>query len=97
MGQKYICAKCDEVFDEDEAGVIYETIGEGVMRGQYPAEACCPNCGSTEFDEARECGECGEYYAECDMIYLDNWQYCYECAKRIHEEYVEKWGKIKPC
>lgn len=92
---KYICDKCDHVFDEDEAGVIYETIGEGVMRGRCPMEMCCPECGSTEFDEAQECGECGEYYSDCDMISMDNWHYCKECARNIHDLFEEKWEKMR--
>lgn len=94
---KYICDKCGHVFDEDEAGVIYETVGEGVMRGPYPAENCCPECGSTDFYEAQECAECGEWFFEDEMIETDNFWYCRECAKNIRDLFNEKWEKIKAC
>lgn len=92
---KYICQKCGHGFDEYESGTTYEMIGEGVMRGLCPMEMCCPECGSTELDDARECEFCGEIYSEDDMIDVDGVWYCKECAKAVVDAFNDKWAKIK--
>lgn len=94
---KYICDVCGRTMDEDELDAVYQWDGEGVMGGYHPVEDKCPHCGSTDLYEAQECCECGEYYAEDDMLELDNNWYCYECAKHIHDEFEEKWGKMRAC
>lgn len=86
---KYICYHCDTVFDEQDAGWDCEMIGEGSMRGPQWYNTC-PNCGSDEYGEARECIACGEYFAEEDASSLD---YCESCQNAIHElndEHIEK-------
>lgn len=91
---KYICDKCGCVCDEENLDVVYQWDGEGVMGGYHPVEDSCPNCGCTDLSEAEECSECGEDFAKDDMIETDNFWYCKECAKNIHDLFEEKWRKM---
>ncbi len=69
----FICHNCGETFTE------FETIGEHHPCGNGTATeewAVCPCCGDTDFDEAKQCQMCGEYFAElhegmCDCCFGD--------------------------
>ena len=87
----YWCSGCKTAVDDEDLVPVYQWDGEGVMGGYHVVECKCPHCGGTDLVEAWECSECHEYYDRDDMISTDNGLYCYECAKRIHEEFIEKW------
>ena len=88
---KYICYHCDTVFDEQDAGWDCEMIGEGSMRGPQWYNTC-PNCGSAELSEARECIACCGYFSEYDTNSLD---YCLCCQSAIHEQNEEHIENVK--
>ncbi len=56
MSKVYICDNRHGC-DESELGCDKER-GDG-----YPL-SCCPECGSTDLQDATLCGECGNYYAD---------------------------------
>ena len=90
---KYICTKCGAVIDEDDLDAVMQWDGEGVMGGYHPVEDKCPECGGTDVVEAEECCCCGECFdKENDMIEVDDFWYCKECAGRIHDAYWATWG-----
>ena len=91
--KKYICGQCGHVFDADDLETVYQWDGEGVMRGRHPVEDICPDCGGDVY-EAEECCCCGEDFdKENDMIEVDDFWYCKECARHIYEAYFDAWGK----
>ena len=92
---KWICSDCGAVFDDDDADVSYEWIGEGVMGGYRPMETLCPECGSDCLEEAKECDNCGEWFDATDMIDVDGVKYCKECAQAVVDAFNAKWNKIK--
>ena len=92
---RYICNECGCVFDDDEAGTITEYEGEGVMRGPI-YYSCCPECRSEDFSEAKECDMCGEYAEKEDgMLEVNDFWFCLECAKDVHDAYAETMAKRK--
>lgn len=93
----YACHYCGNCFDEDELVGIEQYDGEGVMGGWHVVEGACPYCGSTDdWGEAEECSVCGEYcHKEDDMIEVDDFWYCRECAKHVHDEYEKAWMKMR--
>lgn len=64
----YKCCKCGCAFDADNA-YVEERFGE--------ENAYCPNCMSADYEEARRCSVCGEFYA-ADEMYGD---YCLDCLR----------------
>lgn len=94
---KYICTNCGNTFDEDEIGTVMQWDGEGVMGGYHPVEDQCPYCKSTDdIREAEECCCCSEYSdKEDDMVEVDDWWYCKDCARKIHDAYYLKWGRFE--
>jgi hypothetical protein len=66
-----ICNECGEVFEEPK--IIEEHHPYGMT---YATEhwAVCPHCEETDFQEARQCTQCGEYVADleeglCEICY----------------------------
>lgn len=81
----YLCTKCGMTFDTSEAGWTGSYEGEGVMRGWLPDEMVCPCCGSPEWVEAAECGDCGDYFDIDEMHMVDGWHICEECYQKIEK------------
>jgi hypothetical protein len=63
------------VFDYEDRTVVKES--HGFDDGFCETFSCCPNCGG-DFEDAIECHECGEAFAE-DEIYGDKW--CEKCLR----------------
>lgn len=89
----FYCLDCKEYFDEPECETTWSNsyyIGHG---GDFPETICmCPNCGSEDFEEAKEeCDGC-KYFVyetkEVNGIYLC--PDCYERVKDILSEAVDK-------
>lgn len=51
---RYKCYDCEAVFHEDDAGSYSESRGEFWGSPCYESMMCCPECGSTDFDEYNE-------------------------------------------
>lgn len=89
--QKYICYDCGEVFDEDEAGTMYDDpspAGVGLPSGSI-AYMVCPHCGSDYYGEAKECPLCGEYHEGSEL-------FCEDCRHKIAEEWKALLEKLVP-
>lgn len=86
--EKYVCAECGEIFDEDEAKTIYERdTGEGGYGNVIWSYDLCPFCGSEDLEEARECPICGEYHGgESDV--------CDTCLEDIETAWKELLTKF---
>lgn len=67
------CYDCEEIFPEDDAR---SKIGED---GWW--HSACPNCGSTELEEAEECKICGEPLPPCK-------EYCFNCFDTLNRAWV---------
>lgn len=74
MNRQCKCSDCGYVFDYDDRTVVNEK--HGFDDGFYETFSCCPNCGG-DFDDAADCCECGETFAE-DELY-DGW--CESCLR----------------
>lgn len=73
---KHYCFDCGTVFDDEEAGTLTEHHPEVHADEHFP---CCPNCKSTEFGEAWQCEECGEWFSKDDD---ENYSgLCKDCMK----------------
>ena len=59
----YICHNCGAVFDTPDTYEEHHPYGMGYARERW---SVCPSCGDTDFDEAKECSRCGEYFAELE-------------------------------
>lgn len=64
MSVKY-CKDCKAVFDEEDAnvrdcGFYTEFWGRQVYKKEEKIE--CPDCNSTDIDDAQKCRNCGEYF-----------------------------------
>ena len=71
---KYICKSCGEVVDEDELNTVRCKVSD-YAGGSYQTFTEC-TCGG-DYEEAKQCAECGEYFAEDEM----SGEYCTECLK----------------
>lgn len=75
---KHYCYDCGTVFDDEEAGTLTEHHPEVHADEHFP---CCPNCKSTEFGEAWQCEECGEWFSKDDVESYDG--LCMDCLKKL--------------
>lgn len=69
----YICNCCGAVF---ETPAVYEEHHPYGMTSATEYFSVCPDCGETDFDDAKKCKRCGEFVAElddglCDCCYGD--------------------------
>lgn len=69
----YICNKCGAVFEDCKIDRQFHPYGMGSAAEEF---AVCPRCNDTDFDEAKQCKMCGEFFAElneglCDVCYGD--------------------------
>jgi hypothetical protein len=62
------------VFDCEDRTVVKES--HGFDDGFYETFSCCPNCGG-DFEDAADCCECGETFAESELY--DGW--CEKCLR----------------
>lgn len=58
----FICLDCEAEFEEPMT--YYESQGEYFGAPAWEAFGACPCCGSTEYDEARQCDRCGEWIVD---------------------------------
>ena len=75
-----ITYKCEHghVFFENEM------VQVRVMEGEYLRERyVCPDCGTEDFEEARPCSECGDYFTETELE--DN--LCEKCRDAVNDEH----------
>ena len=60
-----------------------EMVQVRVMEGEYLRERyVCPDCGTEDFEEARPCSECGDYFTETELE--DN--LCEKCRDAVNDE-----------
>lgn len=59
----YICRECGEVFNEPAVQRETHDWLDGSPSEEW---AVCPNCSSSDYSEAVQCGECGVYFSEED-------------------------------
>ena len=52
--RKLQCLDCEEIFDEEDAEVVSEKVGEFWGAPAYMRYNACPNCLSTELEEYYE-------------------------------------------
>jgi len=74
-----ITYKCihGHVFDESEM------VRERVMEGEYPRDRfICPDCGTTDFEEAVPCEECGKWFRASELQF----HLCERCREEIDDE-----------
>ena len=69
----FVCLDCGAIFEEPLT--VYESM-EFWGAPAWEAWGACPNCRSTEIDEAKRCERCGEYVADledglCDLCHDD--------------------------
>ena len=69
----YICNNCGEIFEDCKIIEEHHPYGMGTAAERL---AVCPYCKDTNFQEAKECERCGEFFAElneglCDCCYGD--------------------------
>lgn len=107
----YICLKCGEVFDEHNMGYHSEWIGESRYSSSnsgWYTTAGCPQCGTDEIEEAQDCMECTEYFAESELNHflaevqygrtLDDYEHvrlCDDCLAKIKQRIangVDEYG-----
>ena len=67
----YICNDCGAVFEECKVEYEFHPYGSGTAKEEW---WYCPNCDSADFEEAKECKRCGEYFVSltdglCDLCY----------------------------
>lgn len=65
----FICDHCHEEFDEPK--FVHGDEGTGDV---------CPNCGSSDFQEAKQCEICGDYFQEDDVYGWDH-KVCRHCIE----------------
>lgn len=75
MNRQCKCKDCGYVFNFEDRTIVKES--HGFDDGFCETFSCCPNCGG-DFEDAIECHECGEAFAE-DEIYGDKW--CEKCLR----------------
>lgn len=69
----YLCNNCGEVFEEPKTVEEHHPYGMSYAVEKW---SVCPHCKDTDFDEAKQCYCCGEFFAElheglCDCCYGD--------------------------
>ena len=74
MNRQCKCTSCGYVFDYEDRTVVKES--HGFDDGFYETFSCCPNCGG-DFEDAADCCECGETFAENELY--DGW--CEKCLR----------------
>lgn len=71
------CHDCDGFFDEEDAGSRLAEPEDSVPMGSYVM--CCPYCGSSALEEAKECKICGE------PLKPDDTDLCESCTDFLDE------------
>jgi uncharacterized protein CbrC (UPF0167 family) len=77
----FICDECRCFFDDPERVEERHPYGESYAIEEY---YCCPKCGGG-FSEASICEECGEYFAEEELV----GGLCPECLEKAKESVAE--------
>ena len=54
INRKLQCLNCEYVFNEDDADVVSECIGEFWGAPAFEQYNACPKCGSTDVDDYEE-------------------------------------------
>lgn len=72
----YICNDCGAVFEDFKVVREAHPYGMGVAFEEW---AYCPHCDSGDFEEAKECERCGEYFVSltdglCDLCYEEMYE-----------------------
>ena len=67
----YRCTDCGAVFEKPHTYRESRPIGTELF-------SCCPDCNSTDFQEALQCKECGEYFIENKTNTM-----CDDCLKEL--------------
>ena len=89
----FYCFDCKEYFDEPECKTTWSHSNYIGFDGMYPETECrCPNCGSEDFEEAKdECSACHTFVYEThdvNGVYLCD--ECYEKLQKIMGDVVDK-------
>ena len=82
----YKCKDCGSVFEDEEA--VKKQYWEGSDDcGHYVNYYVCPECGSDEIAEAKECHKCGLYEIEEEM----EEELCLYCQRQA----MQKWDVFR--
>lgn len=82
----YRCLECGHLFEEGEGKKVEETLGECHGTSATETYYVCPCCGSNDFEKAKECLTCGEWF-------VGNGDFCEECKiyyKRGFKKLLDK-------
>lgn len=81
----FICNDCGNVFEEPEYFTWTETLCvlDGRPYREDCAEPICPDCGTTNFEEAYACENCGEWGWDFELT--DG--LCDKCRKDLENDY----------
>ena len=85
---KFICNECKETFDYPNSYVEGHPYGDTYVTEEF---GCCPACGGSDFETAKECEVCGELIPSSLMYDL-----CAECEEKADATLGEfYWGLTK--
>lgn len=85
---RYFCEECGHVATEDELDYYEERdTGEGGYGNVMYSLPLCPECGSEDLIEAKECPICGEWHGNDDVI-------CDPCTEDIRKAWSELLAKF---
>ena len=79
---RYICRACGNIFEEGEGRLIGERhfeLDEGDIH--YEWFVICPCCGSSQFEEADSCRQCGGAFLHEDLV---DGLYCKDCMEELY-------------
>lgn len=89
------CESCGHLFEDGEQAILESFLGECHGRQIFERTYVCPLCRSN-YDEAQQCQECGEWYTEnelfsglcenCIDAYKNDIKTCYEIGAKSLEE-----------
>jgi hypothetical protein len=81
MSLKFLkCDRCNEVFDEGEAGFIEDHMGVTDPYPVYVRFQACPECESTDLEDFARCDT-----DDCENEAVTGHDYCAECVEKLHE------------
>ena len=79
----YICYNCGAVFETPAVYEEHHPYGRGYATEEW---AICPCCDSTDFEEAKRCSHCGNFFAELEYVQGHEGGLCEECYEDLYGE-----------
>lgn len=86
----FYCFDCEAVFERLGSKEVMNIDALGSFPEYW---ACCPDCGSEDYDEAAQCEECGDWCNPFAIAYFEDLdkQLCPECMR---EAIKASWKSI---